>query len=66
MGVGVIATISRRAFVARSTALILAPLAAGAQPAGKVYRIGILSGMPKPTDAGFKQWTWVLALRDLG
>jgi putative tryptophan/tyrosine transport system substrate-binding protein len=37
------ATISRRAFIAGGTALILAPLGAEAQPARKVYRIGVLS-----------------------
>ena len=33
----------RRAFIAGGLALLAAPLAAGAQPAGKVYRVGILS-----------------------
>jgi hypothetical protein len=32
----------RRAFLAGAAALLAAPLAAVAQPAGKVYRIGIL------------------------
>ena len=33
----------RRAFVAGAAALLAAPLAAEAQEAGKVYRLGILS-----------------------
>jgi putative tryptophan/tyrosine transport system substrate-binding protein len=33
----------RRAFLAGSAALLTAPLAVGAQPAGKVWRVGSLS-----------------------
>ena len=36
------ATISRRAFVAGSTVLLATPLAADAQQAGKVYRVGLI------------------------
>jgi ABC-type uncharacterized transport system substrate-binding protein len=43
-----------------------APPAANAQPAGKMYRIGILSSAPMRTDADFRQGAWVLALRALG
>ena len=46
--------------------LFAAPLAAGAQTAGKVYRIGILGSASMRPDAEFKQSNWVLALRDLG
>ena len=44
----VTSVIDRRAFITGvATALLVAPLAAGAQPAGKVYRIGFLrSGQP--------------------
>jgi putative ABC transport system substrate-binding protein len=39
----------RRAFLAGAAALLAAPLAAEAQPAGKVYRIGFLSAGSQPT-----------------
>jgi hypothetical protein len=35
----------RRAFIAGTLALLAAPLAAKAQPSGKVYRIGLLYGV---------------------
>jgi len=38
-----VAAMSRREFVAASTAFIAAPLAGDAHPAGKVYRVGYLS-----------------------
>ena len=38
----------RRAFLAGAAALLAAPLAAEAQQAGKVYRIGILLPVPAP------------------
>jgi putative tryptophan/tyrosine transport system substrate-binding protein len=41
---------SRRTFLAGAVALLAAPLTAAAQPAGKVYQIGILS--PSPANAG--------------
>ena len=37
-----------------------------AQPAGKMYRIGLLSSAPMRTDAEFRQSAWTLAMRDLG
>jgi putative ABC transport system substrate-binding protein len=40
--------IDRRAFLAGGAALLTAPLAAGAQQAGKVYRIGMLWNTPTP------------------
>lgn len=40
--------------------------AAGAQPSGKVRRIGLLSSAAMRTDAEFRQSNWVLAMRDLG
>ena len=40
--------------------------AAGAQPGGKVRRIGLLSSAAMRTDAEFRQSNWVFALRDLG
>ena len=53
----------RRAFITVACGIILAaPVATGAQPGGKVYRIGILSATPaaKPLEA------FLQALRDLG
>ena len=38
----------RRSFLAGSLSLLAAPLAAEAQPAGKVYRIGLLIPAPAP------------------
>jgi ABC-type uncharacterized transport system substrate-binding protein len=38
----------RRAFLAGAAALLAAPLAAGAQQAGKVYRVGLLLPVPAP------------------
>jgi putative ABC transport system substrate-binding protein len=43
-----------------------APLGASAQPAAKVYRIGVLGNTQMRPDAEFRQSPWVLALRDLG
>ena len=60
--------ISRRAFVGTFTLGILAaPLAAEAQQAGKVYRVGILGNVP-PTDAeGARLWgALTQGLRELG
>lgn len=57
----------RRTFIALLGGAALAcPLAVRAQqPAGKVYRIGVLSSASKPTDAEVES-PWLLALRDLG
>jgi hypothetical protein len=45
----------------------LAPLAAGAQPAGKVYRIGVLSsGSSIPEDVGHGRQAFLERLSDLG
>jgi ABC-type uncharacterized transport system substrate-binding protein len=60
--------IDRRTFLAgMGAALLVAPLAAEAQPAGKVYRIGILSpgGVPDPSVATTPNLV-PMALRDLG
>ncbi len=57
----------RRAFMSSvAFGLCAMPLATNAQPAGKIYRIGLLSSATMRTDADFRQWAWVLALRDLG
>jgi ABC-type uncharacterized transport system substrate-binding protein len=40
--------ISRRPFVAGAVAVLVAPSGAQAQPAGKVYRIGLLRNGPPP------------------
>jgi len=43
--------ITRRTFIGTlAGSLLAAPLAAGAQPAGKVWRIGFLSGAARPSD----------------
>lgn len=41
----------RRAFLAGMVAMMAAPLAVEAQPAGRVYRVGFLSAEPPPTQA---------------
>lgn len=53
----------RRAFIAGAITLSAAPLAAEAQPAGRVWRIGYLSGgtMASPATAAFRE-----GLRDRG
>ncbi len=56
----------RRAFLAGTAALLAAPLAPEAQPAGKVYRVGVLSPFsssfgPGPSFEAFRQ-----TLRELG
>ncbi|MEO8410841.1 MAG: ABC transporter substrate-binding protein [Propionivibrio sp.] len=57
----------RRTFITGvAFGLCARPLAANAQSAGKVYRIGILSSGQKPTDAEARESPWMLALRDLG
>jgi putative tryptophan/tyrosine transport system substrate-binding protein len=57
----------RRKFISSvALGLCATPLATYAQPAGKMYRIGMLSSASMQTDADFRQSAWVLALRDLG
>ena len=46
--------------------LLVAPLAAEAQPAGKVYRIGILGLGPYPSEAQRQQSPFLQELRELG
>ena len=57
----------RRAFVAGAAALLAAPLAAEAQQAGKVYRIGLL-GIAPPTSPSLRRSSeaFVQGLRDGG
>ena len=55
--------IDRRAFLAGAAALLAAPLAAEAQPAGKTYRIGYLASTPPPR--GLRHIV-VQGLRELG
>ena len=40
----------RRAFIARTLTLLVAPLAAEAQPPGKVHRVGWLHPLPIPPE----------------
>jgi putative ABC transport system substrate-binding protein len=59
--------VDRRTFVSSIAFGLYATLpAAFAQPAGKMYRIGLLSSAPMRTDAEFRQSAWFLAMRDLG
>jgi putative ABC transport system substrate-binding protein len=52
----------RRTFIGTLTGgLLVAPLAAEAQPAGKVYRIGFLANVPQPVYEGVRE-----GMRDLG
>ena len=54
----------RRSFLAGLVGVVATPLAAGAQPAGRVYRVGLLglaSGSDAPVLASLRQ-----RLRDLG
>jgi putative ABC transport system substrate-binding protein len=47
--------------------LLAAPFAAGAQPAGKVYRIGLLSTLPPGTTGVARLWeAFMQGLRELG
>ena len=56
----------RRAFLGTlAGSLLVAPLAAGAQPAGKVYRIGVISSGINPRSASFFQ-AFERQLRDHG
>jgi len=58
---------NRRTFIMAAAGLLVAPLAAEAQQAGKVYRIGILSpaGRPRPSAPGTANRV-PMALRELG
>ena len=57
----------RRAFIALALSLLVAPLAADGQPAGKVYRIGILGNVPLTNPQGARLWgAFTQGLRELG
>jgi len=45
----------RRAFILGSVAALAAPLAAGAQPAGKVYRLGLLQPIPNTATVNYTE-----------
>ncbi len=50
-----------------SGGVLAAPLVAAAQPAGKVYRVGILGNVPLTDPEGARLWgTFVQGLRELG
>ncbi len=59
---------SRRSFMALVSAGVVAmPLVAAPQPAGKVYRVGILGNVPLTDPEGAKLWgAFVQGLRELG
>jgi putative ABC transport system substrate-binding protein len=57
----------RRAFLAGSAALLAAPLAAEAQQAAKVYRLGLLGGSPPNSPGGRRAWEgFFQGMRELG
>src|SRR5262245_53658294 len=57
----------RRAFLTGTFALLAAPLAAGAQSTGKVFRIGILGNVPLTDREGARLWgAFIQGLRELG
>ena len=58
----------RRAFLAGAAALLAAPLAAEGQPAGKVYRLGIISpaASPAPSDRAVASLLVPAFLREMG
>jgi putative ABC transport system substrate-binding protein len=60
--------VDRRAFISTlAGGLLAAPLAAEAQPAGKVYRIGILGNVPLSDTEGARLWgALTQGLRELG
>ena len=60
--------ITRRVFVgALAGGIVAAPLAAEAQQAGKVYRIGILANVPLTDSQGARLWgAFIQGLRELG
>src|SRR5262245_20322664 len=52
----------RRAFIATAAGLLAVPLAAGAQPAGKIHRIAYLGSTPPPPPAllqGLREQGWI-------
>src|SRR5215831_18159432 len=57
----------RRVFVAGTLGLLAAPLAAEAQQAAKVYRLGLLGGSPPNSPGGRRAWEgFFQGLRELG
>ena len=60
--------ITRRVFVGTlAGGIVAAPLAAAAQQAGKVYRIGILANLPLTDPGGARLWgAFIQGLRELG
>ena len=60
--------IRRRQFLGTLAGGLLAdPLAAGAQPAAKVYRIGLLGGSPPNSPGGRRAWDgFFQGMRELG
>ena len=58
---------NRRAFLGTlAGGLLAAPLAAGAQPAGKVWRLGILSPSTMPSETALRQSPLMQKLAELG
>src|SRR6185295_11311843 len=57
--------VERRVFLAGTLALLAAPLAAEAQPAGKVYRIGFLGGTSRIANTSMTN-AFSQGLRELG
>ena len=44
---------NRRAFIVGTLTIVVVPLDAGAQPAGKVYRVGYVTSGSRGQDVGF-------------
>ena len=59
--------LSRRSLIALVGGVVVTPLVAAAQPAGKVYRVGILGNVPLTDPEGARLWgALVQGLRELG
>jgi putative ABC transport system substrate-binding protein len=59
--------VNRRAFVTGLRAVLAAPLAAHAQQAGRLYRIGVLGNVPITEPYGASLWgAFIQGLRELG
>src|SRR5262245_66603387 len=57
----------RRAFLASVVGVLAAPLAAEAQQAAKVYRLGLLGGSPPNSPGGRRAWEgFFQGMRELG
>jgi putative tryptophan/tyrosine transport system substrate-binding protein len=66
-GATILAAVNRRAFVTGLGAVLAAPVAAHAQQAGRLYRIGVLGNVPITEPYGASLWgAFIQGLRELG